>query len=143
MNKAELTALRLIANKLGWNGKPVVEVIPTIRQMVINRQNHDLDCFMDYDGFEETLLSMALWDANRIISSLYVYDYISCREYYRLLEHLCVEGMDLHSILTEADEVQKYSDRCWIYSDEEAEAEEEYWKAMYEEWLLEQQLYYC
>lgn len=65
----------LIANKLGWNGKPACEVISNIKQMVLNQQSLELDTVGECDDEEETLLSIALWNADKIYSTQYVRDY--------------------------------------------------------------------
>jgi hypothetical protein len=75
-NKAELTAIQMIASKLNWH-KPVLETIGTITKMVRNQQSLELDCIGECDDFEETLLSIALWDKDKIISTMHVSDYIS------------------------------------------------------------------
>jgi hypothetical protein len=75
MNANELRAMLLIANKLGWNGKPACEVIQKINRMVLNQQALEADCVGDYDDFEDTLLSISLWDIDKIISTQYVSDY--------------------------------------------------------------------
>lgn len=81
MNKQELSAMCLIANKLGWNGKPACEVITNIKQMVLNQQSLELDTVGECDDEEETLLSIALWDADKIFSTQYVNDYQSLAEW--------------------------------------------------------------
>ena len=75
-NKAELKAMQIIADKLNWH-KPVDETVETITKMVSNQQAMELDCIGECDDFEETLLSIALWDKDKIISTLYVSDYES------------------------------------------------------------------
>ena len=75
-NKAELTAMQMIADKLNWH-KPAVETIETICQMVKNQQALELDTIGECDDFEETLLSIALWDKEKITSTMYVSDYFS------------------------------------------------------------------
>lgn len=77
MNKAELKAITMIANKLNWHNKPVMEVCETIKQMVRNQQALELDTVGECDDDEETLLSIALWDAEKITSTMYVSDYFS------------------------------------------------------------------
>ena len=80
-NKAELKAMQIIASKLNWN-KPVDETVETICRMVGNQQALELDCVGECDDFEETLLSMALWDADKIGSTLHINDYHSLINYY-------------------------------------------------------------
>ena len=75
-NKAELKAMQIIASKLNWN-KPVYETVETITKMVHNQQAMELDCVGECDDFEETLLSMALWNKDKITSTMYVSDYES------------------------------------------------------------------
>ena len=75
-NKAELTAMQMIASKLDWH-KSVDETVETITKMVRNQQSLELDTSGECDDFEETLLSIALWDHDKIVSTLYVSDYES------------------------------------------------------------------
>ena len=56
MNKAELKAMLIIAEKMNWYSKPVMEVCETIKQMVRNQQALELDTVGECDGDEETLL---------------------------------------------------------------------------------------
>ena len=73
MNHAELKAIISIANKLEWKSVDIETVI----QMVRNQQALELDTVGECDDFEETLLSIALWDKDKIISTMYVSDYTS------------------------------------------------------------------
>lgn len=77
MNKAELKAITIIAKKMNWQHKPVSDVLETIKQMVRNQQALELDTVGECDGDEETLLSIAIWDADKITSTMYVSDYTS------------------------------------------------------------------
>ena len=77
MNKAEFKAIQIIAQKMNWQQKPVSETIETINQMVRNQQALELDTVGECDGDEETLLSIALWDKDKITSTMYVSDYAS------------------------------------------------------------------
>ena len=77
MNKAEFKAISIIADKLNWQNKPVMEVCETINQMVRNQQALELDTVGECDDFEETLLSISLWDKDNITSTMYVSDYTS------------------------------------------------------------------
>ena len=70
MNKAEMKAIQTIAEKMDWYNKPVCDVIETINQMVRNDQALSLDCCGECDDFEETLLSIATWNIDRIASLL-------------------------------------------------------------------------
>ena len=77
MNKAEFKAISIIADKLNWHNKPVMEVCEIIKQMVRNQQALELDTVGECDDPEETLLSIALWDHDKIVSTQYVSDYES------------------------------------------------------------------
>ena len=77
MNHDELKALMLIVKKLSWNDKPALEVIETITQMVRNQQSLELDTVGECDDFEKTLLSMATWSVDKIVSTQFVSDYAS------------------------------------------------------------------
>lgn len=77
MNKQEFKAIQTIANKMNWQHKPVSEVCDTIKKMVRNQQSLELDTVGECDDFEETLLSIALWDVEKITSTMYVSDYFS------------------------------------------------------------------
>ena len=75
MNKAEFKAIQIIAQKMNWQQKPVSETIETIKQMVRNQQALELDTVGECDDEEETLLSIALWDKDKITSTMYVSSY--------------------------------------------------------------------
>ena len=77
MNKQEFKAINMIAEKMGWQNKPVMEVCETIKQMVRNQQALELDTVGECDDEEETLLSIALWYKDKITSTMYVSDYES------------------------------------------------------------------
>ena len=77
MNKQELQAICLIVNKLGWNDRPVTEVCNNINQMVRNQQALELDCVGECGDFEETLLSIATWNVDKIASTMFVDSYQS------------------------------------------------------------------
>jgi len=77
MNKSEFKAISTIAKKMNWQNKPVMEVCETINQMVRNQQALELDCVGECDDEEDTLLSIALWDTNKIASTIVVSDYQS------------------------------------------------------------------
>ena len=79
-NKTELKAMQIIASKLNWH-KPAYETVETITKMVHNQQAMELDCTGECDDFEETLLSMALWDADKIGSTQFINDYHSLINY--------------------------------------------------------------
>lgn len=75
MNQAQLKAMLMIVKKLGWNDMPACEVIEKTTQMVRNQQALELDTVGECDDEEETLLSIALWDKDKIISTMYVSSY--------------------------------------------------------------------
>lgn len=75
MNKQELQAICLIVNKLGWNDMPAVECLKQIKQMVKNQQSLELDTIGECDDEEETLLSIAIWNADKIASTVFVDSY--------------------------------------------------------------------
>jgi len=81
MNKNEFKAISMIAKKMNWQNKPVMEVCETIKQMVRNQQALELDCIGECDGDEETLLSIALWSKDKIRSTMFVTDYCSLQEW--------------------------------------------------------------
>ena len=83
-NKAELKAMQMIASKLNWH-KPAYETVETITKMVRNQQAMELDCVGECDDFEETLLSISLWNSDKILSTQFVNDYHSLVNFeYRL-----------------------------------------------------------
>ena len=99
-NKAELAAMQMIASKMNWH-KPVDEVVKTICKMVSNQQALELDCIGECDDFEETLLSIALWDADKIGSTLFINDYHALVNYkYSLfLEDMGITDSDYQAML--------------------------------------------
>ena len=98
MNQAEMKALLMIVKKLGWNDKPALEVIESITQMVRNQQSLELDTVGECDDFEETLLTMALWDSDRVFSTLLVSDYQTLCDYNQNFKgSLFLEDMGLGS----------------------------------------------
>ena len=99
-NKAELAAMQMIAGKMNWH-KPVDETVETICKMVSNQQALELDCVGECDGFEETLLSIALWDADKIGSTLFINDYHALVNYkYNLfLEDMGITDSDYQAML--------------------------------------------
>jgi hypothetical protein len=99
-NKAELTAMQMIASKLNWH-KPAYETVETITKMVHNQQAMELDCIGECDDFEETLLSIALWDADKIGSTLFINDYHALVNYkYSLfLEDMGITDSDYQVML--------------------------------------------
>lgn len=121
MNKAEFKAISIIADKLNWQNKPVVNVLETINQMVRNQQALELDTVGECDDCEETLLSIATWDIDKIVSCLYCWDYQTHTAYWHFLKETGMSGMEFHVWMTTYDQVK----------DAIAEAQD----AEYEEWL--------
>ena len=99
-NKAELKAMQIIASKLNWH-KPVDETVETICKMVSNQQALELDCVGECDDFEETLLSLALCDTDKILSTQYINDYHSLLDFkYKLfLEDMGITDSDYRIML--------------------------------------------
>ena len=123
-NKAELKAMQIIASKLNWN-KPAYETVETITKMVHNQQAMELDCVGECDDFEETLLSLSLWDADKIGSTLFINDYHSLVNY---KFNLFLEDMGI------TDEDYKAMLNYYVNIEPEVFAEE----ADYEEYLVSQ-----
>lgn len=131
MNKAEMKAIQTIAEKMSWYNKPVCDVIETINQMVRNDQALGLDCCGECDDFEETLLSIATWDIDQIVSCLYCWDYTTHCSYWHFLKETGMSGMDFHVWMTTYDQVkdaiaEAHDAECeeWLedyYSDYDAE----------------------
>ena len=127
MNKQELRAITLIAKKLDWNGRPVTDVMKEIKQMVCNQQCLELDTVGECDDFEETLLSIALWDKDHILSTRTVCDYPSMLMWYDGIfkEDMGLDNNGLAVLLeydshcrqwtVENDEavLEDYYDECW------------------------------
>jgi hypothetical protein len=103
MNKNEFKAISMIAKKMNWQNKPVECVIETINQMVRNDQALGLDCCGECDDYEETLLSMATWDIDKIVSCLYCWDYTTHTEYWHFLKETGMSGMDFYVWMTAYD----------------------------------------
>lgn len=134
-NKAELKAMQIIAAKLNWH-KPVDETVETICRMVSNQQALELDCIGECDGFEETLLSVALWDADKIGSTLFINDYHALVNYkYNLfLEDMGITDSDYQAMLNYYINIQP----------EAFAAEyEEYEMAMYDAYCDRWENFYC
>lgn len=73
MNKAEFKAIKMIAEKLNWESVN----LSTIMQMVRNQQSLELDTVGECDDDEVTLLSLATRSKDKIVSTMYVFDYLS------------------------------------------------------------------
>lgn len=125
MNKNEFKAINMIAKKMNWQDKPVECVIETVNQMVRNQQALELDTVGECGDDEETLLSIALLDADKIISCLYCWDYTTHCDYWHFLKETGMSGMEFHVWMTvyqdylaeeyakEEDAYQDYLDGCY------------------------------
>jgi len=107
MNKNEFKAINMIAKKMNWQNKPVECVIETVNQMVRNDQALGLDCCGECDDYEETLLSIATWDIDKIVSCLYTWDYTTHCNYWHFLEDAGMSGMEFHVLMTAYDQYQQ------------------------------------
>jgi len=85
MNKQELRAITLIVKKLGWNDMPATTALEAIQRMVNNDIAVGADCCGIVDDPEDSLLSIALWDADKIWMRLFVSDYQTLND--EVLEH--------------------------------------------------------
>ena len=130
-NKAELKAMQMIASKLNWH-KPAYETVETITKMVRNQQSLELDCVGECDDFEETLLSMALWDADKILSTQFIDDYFSLLEFkYKLfLEDMGITHDDYEAML---DYYTNISGEAIAADEDYMSADEDYWLECYED----------
>ena len=126
--------MQMIADKLNWH-KPVDETVKTICKMVSNQQALELDCVGECDGFEETLLSMALWNADKIGSTLYINDYhslinykyslfledmgITDSDYKVMLDYYINISPEVMAVENEMEEAAKFDSYCdaweWFY----------------------------
>ena len=140
MNKAELKAISIIADKLSWYDKPVDEVIEIINQMVRNQQALELDTIGECDDYEETLLSIALKNHDTLVSTMYVSDYetlvmwgVEC-----FCEDMGITSKDFSAMLTwysikdnflvpEYEAEEEYARLDSLYNDMEIE-ELHYWQ---------------
>jgi hypothetical protein len=119
-NKAELKAMQIIADKLNWH-KPVDETVETICKMVSNQQAMELDCIGEGDDFEETLLSMALWDTDKIVSCIYTWDYTTHCNYWHFLKETGMSGMEFHVWMTTYDQVKDaIAEDTFCFADEKS-----------------------
>ena len=121
MNKNEFKAINMIAKKMNWQNKPVECVIETVNQMVMNDQALSLDCFGECEDYDETLLSIATWDIDQLVSRLYTWDYTTYCNYWHFLKETGMSGMEFHLWMTTYDQVK--------------DAIAEVYDAEYEEWL--------
>jgi hypothetical protein len=88
MNKQELRAITLIVKKLGWNDMPATVAIPAIQRMINNDIAVGADCCGVVEDREDSLLSIALWDADKIWMTLFVNDYQTLND--ESLEHWAI-----------------------------------------------------
>lgn len=107
MNKNEFKAISMIAKKMNWQNKPVECVIETVNQMVMNNQALGLDCCGECDDYEETLLSIATWNIDKIVSCLYTWDYTTHCNYWHFLNETGMSGMEFHVLMTTYDQYQQ------------------------------------
>ena len=107
MNKAEFKAISIIADKLNWQNKPVMEVCETINQMVRNDQALGLDTVGECDDYEDTLLSIAKLDIDKLVSCLYTWDYTTHTNYWHFLKETGMSGMDFYVWMTTYDQYQQ------------------------------------
>ena len=107
MNKNEFKAINMIAKKMNWQNKSVECVIETVNQMVRNDQALGLDCCGECDDYEETLLSIATWDIDKIVSCLYCWDYTTHTNYWHFLKETGMSGMEFHVLMTTYDQYQQ------------------------------------
>lgn len=145
MNKAEFKAILMIAKKMNWQNKPVVEVCENINQMVKNQQSLELDCIGECDDFEETLLSIAIWDTDKIISTQYVNDYQSLVFWKTDLfcEDMGISWVDLdimldyaeHSAELIAEKIEAIQEQEWKDELEECMSYRDYNLAVYHGWI--------
>jgi len=117
MNKNEFKAIMKIAKKMNWKSVNFKDILTMVR----NQQALELDCYGDCDDTEETLLSMAMWDKEKVISCLHVDSYTSLHNWIWFCDEMGIDAMNAHTLLSTYDQVK------------EALAEEH--DAEYEEWL--------
>ena len=131
-NKNELKAMLMIGSKLNWH-KPAYETVETIYKMVCNQQALELDCVGECDDFEETLLSMALWDTDKILSTQFIDDYhpLVDFEYKLFLEDMGITHEDFQAMLDYYDHVVP-----------ETFDEEDYYDEEYEECMMRELMWY-
>lgn len=131
MNKQEFKAISTIAKKMNWQDKPVEYVIETINQMVRNDQALGLDCCGECDDYEETLLSIATWDIDKIVSCLYTWDYTTHTEYWHFLKETGMSGMDFYLWITTYDLIRD------AMAEEQEETEMAMEEALYDDYYCE------
>lgn len=104
MNKQEFKAISMIASKMNWQDKPVECVIEAIDQMIRNDQALGLDCCGECGDYKETLLSIATWDIDKIVSCLYTWDYTTHCDYWHFLRETGMSGMEFNTLMTTYDQ---------------------------------------
>jgi len=131
MNKAEFKAIKMIAEKLNWK----TVNFETIKQMVRNQQALELDTIGECDDEEETLLSIALWDKDKITSTMYVSDYTSLVAFWKgktFCEDMGITTEDLMCMLEFYELSENYLAECYEAEDEAMyDAYCDAWEAMY------------
>lgn len=139
MNKSEFKAIQMIANKMDWQQKPVSETIEIIKQMVRNQQALELDTVGDCDGEEETLLTIALWDKDRLLSTTRVFDFESMVMWGvdTFCEDMGMDYLDFRAMMDFYELSDNYLAECY-------EAEEEYAQldALYNDMEIEELHYW-
>ena len=127
MNKAEFKAIKMIAEKLAW--KQVN--FETIKQMVRNQQALELDTVGECDGDEETLLSIALWDKDRITSTMYVSSYqdLVMWRVYDFCDEMGIHPIDYANMLTYYNCIEPE-----IFDEEDTIMEEEYYAELLDDY---------
>ena len=107
MSKNEFKAINMIARKMNWQNKPVECVIEAVNQMIRNDQALGLDCCGECDDYENTLLSIATWNIDQIVSCLYCWDYTTHTNYWHFLNETGMSGMEFHVLMTTYDQYQQ------------------------------------
>ena len=127
MNKAEFKAIKMIAEKLQW--KQVN--FETIKQMVRNQQALELDTVGECDDFEETLLSIALWDHDKIASTMYVSSYqdLVMWRVYDFCDEMGIQPIDYCNMLTYYNCIEPE-----IFDEEDTIMEEEYYAELLDDY---------
>lgn len=132
-NKKELSAMLRIAETMGWNKKPVTEVIETIILMVDNQQSVEMDCVGECDDFSTTLERISQFDGENIITRLHVYDYTSliAWEVMRTSDILGMSVWDFYNLQNWLDNKDNILAAIDEEEDEFIQIDEELWTADY------------
>lgn len=134
MNKAELKAITMIANKMNWQTKPVCEVVESIKQMVMNQQALELDTVGDYDGSEETLLSIALWDTDKISSCLFCSDFTSMVAWSFFCLSMGMNSKDGYDLVQWERNKDAILAESWLAEEDYYKEEEALWQMEYDDY---------